>query len=86
MDGGNLRDGCMEVAFEQWIEPGQQDLYSCSIQIVTASGSRLQRYSPVTGSGIGAAGSAEYEEVPVLTECRDDWSLNLGGNTDGYSP
>ena len=32
MDGGNLRDGCMEVAFEQWTEPGQNVLCNCSIQ------------------------------------------------------
>ncbi len=62
MDGENLRDGCMEVAFEQWTEPGQQDLDDSSVENKDAPGSRLQRHSPVTGNGIGADRPAERRE------------------------
>ena len=86
MGGVNLRDGCMEVAFEQWTEPGQQDLDDSSVENKDAPGSRLQRHSPVTGNGIGAPAAYECAEAPVLAESRDKGALNLGGNTDGYSP
>lgn len=66
MAGENLRDGLMEVAFEQWTER------------IVLNLSRLQRNPGVKGERY-RKGSSSF---PVLNECKEQSSLKLGGNTD----
>ena len=76
MDGANLRDGLMEVAFEQWTErvclcQGVQDI------------SRLQRIPYVTGELYRSRRSAHRcRAAGFCTDRVQRGSLNLGGNTD----
>ena len=59
MDGVNLREGIMEVAFEQWTERTcgrQQSINPLNANTGAAdadSTSRLQRFPTLQGSGIG---------------------------------
>lgn len=89
MAGESLREGIVEVAFEQWTErqtagcrkrqrsvggmPADAQVGSNVFPALQGSGIGITRQSPVRMS-VG-------KQVPVSAECRG-FPLNLGGNTD----
>mgnify|MGYP001622869938 CR=1 FL=1 len=88
MAGENLREGTVEVAFEQWTERQRE---GCTVRRrirrkrLIGCTSRLQRFSHVTGKRYRNV-RADFGKncrrlIPVSAECRE-FSLNLGGNTD----
>lgn len=75
MEGENLREGTVEVAFEQWTERQAAD---------AQVGSNV--FPALQGSGIGITGQHPVRmsvgnRIPVSAE-RRGFPLNLGGNTD----
>lgn len=76
MDGANLRGGLVEVAFEQWTERRKRRRIRRGGLLVD-----FNVFPTLQGSSIGEPGYVSGR-IPVLAECRDGKSLNLGGNAD----
>lgn len=80
MDGANLREGIMEVAFEQWTERtytrgGRALIHQCRYR------HSLRRTVQVGFNVFPRYRETVSDKSPVPAECRE-YSLNLGGNTD----
>ena len=89
MEGENLREGTVEVAFEQWTE---RQAAGCRKRRRAADGIPADAqvgsnvFPALQGSGIGITGQhpvrmSVENRIPVSAE-RRGFSLNLGGNTD----
>ena len=90
MDGVNLREGIMEVAFEQWTERtcGRQQNIDSSVPIqarltwtVQVGANVFLRYREAVSDDRDDQIKWLIRLIPVPAESRDH-SLNSGGNTD----